>query len=438
MCFYSRRHLFVSAFVSILVSLIVVATANADVATGGSDALTPSSESGQFTEDNQSRSDSFSAAAIEEKLTDNYKADDIAAANTWVESIGLADWLGPLAPVALSPFFGVTCLSAIALWGPEWATDNALLGSAGPLQNETLFFVFLALTLLTSLPRLTKVSKPFAQATDRLETYAVIVILLAIKVISSMESSGNDDAVPVAMVQLGVVSFTLDTLLAIAMVINVLVINSVKFFFEFLVWLTPIPAVDAIFEFCNKMLCAALMAVYAFSPTIATIINIVLLCLALIVLRWMGRRVRYFRTMVLDPIITQVWGKYGDPAKPELIVFNKDLFGPFAAKSRLLLTRSTLASEPSQSEDAESDGWSFREATWWMPSSDFSISRTSRPRLRRGWVMHSLEFSDEDGQTRCFALSRRYDASLSKLAEQLDIELDHAESEKTDAAVEFA
>ncbi len=160
------------------------------------------------------------------------------ATSSWVNSTGVVDWLGPLAPVALSPFFGVTCLSGLALWGPEWVTDNALLGASGPLQSGLLFAVFLVLTILTSLPRLTKVSKPFAQAVDRLETYAVIVILLVIKVEASMETAGDEQ---VALVQLGIVSFTLDTLLAITMVVNILVINSVKFFFEFMVWLTPVP-----------------------------------------------------------------------------------------------------------------------------------------------------------------------------------------------------
>ena len=124
------------------------------------------------------------------------------ATNHWIEQLNIADWLGPLAPVAMSPFFAVTCLSGLALWGPESITDNALLGSTGPLQSETLFFVLLGLTILTSLPRLTKVSKPFAQAVDRLETYAVIIILLAIKIVSSMESSA-DETTHIAMVQPG-------------------------------------------------------------------------------------------------------------------------------------------------------------------------------------------------------------------------------------------
>ncbi len=263
--------------------------------------------------------------------TDEFDTKDVIAASGWIESSHVADWLGPLAPVALSPFFGITCLSGLALWGPSSITDNALLGSAGPLQNPTLFFVFLGLTLLTSAPRFTKVSKPFAQAVDRLETYSVIVILLVVKVISSMESDDNP-ADQVAMVQLGIVSFSASTLLSIAMVINVLVINSVKFFFEFLVWLTPIPFLDACFEVLNKTLCAGLMALYAFSPTLATLVNLILLVMAAIVLRWISRRVRFYRTMVLDPIIASLWRGFGTPRRPELIVFPKNALGPFSAR----------------------------------------------------------------------------------------------------------
>ena len=126
---------------------------------------------------------------------------------------------------------------------------------------------------------------------------------------------------------LGVFSVTLDVLLAIAMVINILVINSVKFFFEFLVWLTPIPLLDAAFEVCNKSLCAMLMAVYAFNPAIATLLNLAILVAAALLLRWISRRVRFYRTMILDPIITRLWTAFGEPSKPELIVFPKEDVG---------------------------------------------------------------------------------------------------------------
>ncbi len=368
-----------------------------------------------------------SVEKLEEQLEGDFDAEAIVATSAWVQSTGVVDWLGPLAPIALSPFFGVTCLSGMALWGPEWVTDNALLGSAGPLKSQTLFFVLLVFTILTSVPRLTKVSKPFAQAVDRLETYAVIVILLLIKIASSMDAP---EAAPVAMVQLGVVSFTLDALLAIAMVINVLVINSVKFFFEFMVWLTPVPFLDAVFEVCNKSLCAVLMAIYAFSPTVATVLNLLILLFAAIVLRWISRRVRFYRTMVLDPIVARLWTGYGKPKRPELIVFPKADFGPFAAKSRLRLCRAA--------EDA--NGWKLTEANWWMPAKEHTLAGDSQPRIRRGWIMHAIEIDGDDGVPTILSFSRRFDGELlAGLIEQLGMRMsdDGVEENEQELAYEF-
>lgn len=349
--------------------------------------------------------------AIEDKLESNLRVEDVAAASTWIQSTGVVDWLGPLAPVALSPFFGVTCLSGLALWGPEWVTDNALIGSAATLRNQRLFVVFLGLTIVTSLPRLTKVSKPIAQALDRLETYSVILILLAVKFLATGQSA---DDTPVAMVQLGVISFTADTLLALAMAANVLVISSVKFFFEFLVWLTPIPLVDAIFEACNKLVCAALMAIYAFSPTLATCINLFILLIAAVLLRWISRRVRFYRTMILDPLIAKFWTGFGQPKRPELIVFPKEPIGPFPAKSRLRLSRRS---------DGDG-GWVLENANWWRPAKQHHLTDQHQAIARRGWIMHHVTVRDSQGNETTLSFSRRYDhETLEALCRQLGVEL---------------
>ena len=360
---------------------------------------------------------------FEEELEGEFGAEEIAATNSLVASAGIVDWLGPMAPVAMSPFFAITCLSGLSLWGPEWVSDNALLRSAGPLKNEWLFVIFLVLTLVTSLPRLTKVSKPFAQAVDRLEAYSVIIILLAIKLVASMEAG---DEQPVAVVQLGVVSMTLDTLLAIAMVINILVINSVKFFFEFLVWLTPIPLLDAIFELCNKSICAALMAIYAFSPTLATVINLCLLAAAAVVFRWVSRKVRFYRTIVLDPLIAWVWKGYATPRQPELIVFPKQEIGPFPAQSRLKLLR-------------RQDDWVLQQATWWLPPREHPIPGGGKLTIRRGWFMHTIQIESPEGES-ALTLSRRYDAVLDQLASQLELanEAGERRQQQPDLATEFA
>lgn len=364
-------------------------------------------------------SNPLSAQNIEQNLEGDFSVRDIAATGAWAESLNIADWLGPLAPIALSPFFGITMLSGLALWGPEWMTDNALLGSTGPLKNPLLFCVFLVLTILTSLPRLTKVSKPFAQALDRIEAYSVIIILLIIKVVSSMHDPAAEQTA-VAVVQLGIFSVTADMLLVIAMVINVLVINSVKFFFEFLVWLTPIPTLDAIFEVCNKTTCAALMALYAFSPTLATLVNLTILAVALLLFRWISRRVRFYRTMLVDPVLARLWNAYGTPSKPELIVFPRSDYGPFAAKSRLRLTRQ------------DSGDWQLKEANWWMPADTHSIPKSDSVQIRQGWVMHSITAPAIDGgEATELLFSRRYDNAFQQLADSLGLTFADQPNEET-------
>ena len=132
-------------------------------------------------------------------------------------------------------------------------------------SNPAVFWVFLCLTIMTSLPRLTKVSKPAAQAIDQLEAYAGIITIVLIRLMTSsmgdsgsMVAAGADSAM---VVQMGIFSMGADVLLSLAAIVNIFVINTVKFFFEVMVWLIPFPMVDAALELTNKSLCAGLMAI---------------------------------------------------------------------------------------------------------------------------------------------------------------------------------
>ena len=114
-----------------------------------------------------------------------------------------------------------------------------------------------------------------AQAIDQLETYAAIITILIIRwYAGSIESPPEMAMAEVQVMHMGFFSFTSDALLSIAAIINILVINSVKFFCEVMVWLTPFPFVDALLEAGNKALCAGLIAIYAYSPMIATVLEL--------------------------------------------------------------------------------------------------------------------------------------------------------------------
>lgn len=250
-----------------------------------------------------------------------------------VQSITTSEWLGPLAPIAISPFFGITCLAGMSQFGGDYLPLNSFVSDNAALKSPVVFWIFLVLTLVTSVPRLTKVSKPIAQGLDQIETYAGIITILVLRfMVSTPEPSEQ-----VAFVQMGFLTFSTDVLLSVVAIINIIVINTIKFFFEVLVWLIPIPFVDAILEAGNKALCVGLMAIYAWSPIVATVINLCLFTVCFLAFKWVKRRVTFFRTMLTEPIWAMVSKDFGQPTSEKLTGFLRTGIGPFPAKAKVLL-----------------------------------------------------------------------------------------------------
>lgn len=341
---------------------------------------------------------------------------DVEKANALVGSIKASEWLGPLAPIAISPFFGVTILAGLAQFGGDWLPANEFISNNVALKNPTVFWVFLVLTVLTSIPRFTKVSKPAAQAIDQLETYAGIITIVLLRVMMSNEPSVTE---PEVALQAGVFSMTTDMLMCVAAIINIIVINTVKFFFEVSVWLIPFPFVDALLEVANKTACAALMAVYAYNPFVATILNLIIFGACLVAFRWIYRRTVYLRNMLLDPVIAIAMPSYGVPKKKRLTVFNKERLGPFAPKSRLI-----LSSLP--------EGWKLTEQRLLLPGKSMQIDASSNLALHKGVLGNHLQLSttsdggDDSTAESQLVFSRRYSGNIEQLAQLLGVQIAQA------------
>ena len=354
---------------------------------------------------------------------------DIVAAQQFGHSITVPEWLGPMAPVAMSPFFGITCLSGMSLFGGKWISHaNPLLGDNSPLHNPAVFWTFLALTILTSIPRLTKVSKPFAQAVDQLEAWSGIVTMITLRMLIS--SAGETAEVP-DVVHAGIFSMSTDILMMLAAAINIFVINAVKFFFEVLIWFTPVPFLDAAFEVCNKTLCAVLMTVYAWSPAFATSLNLAMFVAAAIVFGWIHRRQVFFRTMLLD----LVWGMVSSPPPSvSIVVFPTTAVGGIKARAYCTLERS-------------SSGWVLQHRPLLRSVVTVSIgdrdsigdgdssSDGERPEILCGFFTNSITFSKPAVQ---LTFSRLYNANLPQLADQLKVTLPEGVDTSRQRRAEFA
>jgi len=217
-------------------------------------------------------------------------AGDLAAADRVADAVPWQQVLGPLAPVALSPFFGMALLSGLSLLVTRGVLpENAFLQSHPVLTHPAVCLTFLALAAFTSLPRLTKVSKPLALLCDSMETYAGIVAVLVVQLVARY--AGGPEPAPVVL-PAGLGAVTWDALLAALSIANILVIQSVRLFFELLVWMSPVPLLDALFESLNKVVCAALLALYAFSPWAALLANAIFFTVGLLLLRRARRGIR--------------------------------------------------------------------------------------------------------------------------------------------------
>ena len=231
---------------------------------------------------------------------------DQQRANQLVQTLPIQDVLGSLAPIALSPFFALTCLSGASLLAdagllPEGVMNNFMMSKSSPLHNESVFIGLLALTLLTAAPKLTKVSKPFAQAVDQLEAYSGIVAAIAVQFLSGMGAEQTASHEVAMVYHAGIFTASYSVLIMAFSAINIFVVNSVKFFFEIMIWISPIPLVDAVFEAANKAFTAFLITLYLFSPWAATFFNLLIFLISLAMFAWTYRRVVFMRCVLADP-----------------------------------------------------------------------------------------------------------------------------------------
>lgn len=329
------------------------------------------------------------------------------------------EWLAPLAPIALSPFFGITLLSGFACYGSEWLPAHGLLGPSSPLANPTLFWACLALTVATSLPRFSKVSKPMAQIADFLETYSSIIVLVCMRLVSSFAAEADPD---MEILQRGGIALGYDILIAIAMAVNIVVINTVKFFFEILVWITPVPALDAGFEIINKLICAGLMLVYAFSPVVAVLINGLMFFACLLIFNWVRRRELFFRCVIIDAILGKINPSRGHRIPESLVVFPAFNTGAIKRRSRCHLHQTD-------------QGFALSCRRWLR--SPLVETLTGRPVIEKDFWTNSLNFPNGVKLT----FTTRYNEVLDQLSKQYNAQLSDVrmppESENKRSGLEF-
>ena len=163
------------------------------------------------------------------------------------------------------------------------------------------------------------------------------------------------------------------------------------------------------------------MAIYAFSPIAALVLNIVIFIACAFAFFWIRRREIFFRTMLLDWMLQKFSGsKSSHP--DQLVVFPKSDIGSIPARSKCLLEKSE-------------GGWTLTHRRMMRSHLVHQIEGTAA--LDKGWWTNSIMV---DGGTP-LTFSSRYSGQLDQLANAFDLSVAEEKSQadlQIGRQVEFA
>lgn len=200
--------------------------------------------------------------------------------STTVEAVAL------LAPLGISPFFALAGLGLADAAG-VYALPSSITG----FQHPALIAAMVLLGLGLHFGRSTKLTKPFAEAAGVGESLFALVIAL-------VAAAGSSSAGPVVGPAEASVAGTLVWLTAgISALSLILVLRTAL---DILIWLSPFPFVDALFQLLKVILTLALVVAAAFAPWLAVAMGLALVVSTALGLSWALRTLRFGATVLWD------------------------------------------------------------------------------------------------------------------------------------------
>lgn len=234
----------------------------------------------------------------------------------------LIEVFGPLPAIASTPFLGLAVLTGTALLvdepmfaKSEWRLiqqirQNSLILQAKQFANWWLLGTFSLLAGLTWLVNSGKIRGVFGKFVRIAEDIAVGLLYLRIGADTLLpkdltaSSSGLHLSIMQASLFSDVDSST--AILILAALISLVTMMLTRLALDVLIWLSPVPFIDLIFETCKVIFSLAFLAIYfLLSPLVAAILGILLLVPCFILLPWAVRLLNFAYRIVVCPILSQ-------------------------------------------------------------------------------------------------------------------------------------
>lgn len=220
---------------------------------------------------------------------------------TLAENASLVEAFSLLSPMTISPFWTLFITSFASTFG----IGNQFIATNPVLGNGLVFFLSFLLVVITTLPNLMKVSKPIGLAAKFIENKAGYIIYVLVTIAPYLFLSGGS-------AQQGMVTFSLfDIPFSVVLIIALalpyfFVVMTVRYFLEILIFLSPIPLLDAFFELIKKGFTFLLILIYFFLPSFGFVLSILIFLLAYLFFKRATKVSNFFQYIYVEPILAKV------------------------------------------------------------------------------------------------------------------------------------
>lgn len=225
--------------------------------------------------------------------------------------------LGLSPALAASPFFGLALLTGAALvvdspWARESGSpvvqalrSNTLLVRARKYSSWWLFGALASLALLGFLLNTGKIQglmgKPL-RLVESVGTLAIMAYLMA----ASGQGALAEVHVPAASVAGLLPPLGMASLITAGLILVFAAMMLVRMALDVLIWVSPIPFIDLLFEVIKHAFSAGFLVLFVVSPWMAALVAVLILMVSLFLFRWAARWLGFGVRVPLNPFLSRL------------------------------------------------------------------------------------------------------------------------------------
>ncbi len=214
---------------------------------------------------------------------------------------GLVAQLSQLLPMGINPYATVFLTSLLSKLG----VHNDFVATNPFFDSWIILFLFGLLFLFTALVgtvfKTNKATAVLGLADNYLSNHAAILINVIVILAPSFVGISDQNEI---YQQASILSISLKTVIALLVSVCFLVIvTTVRFFIDILIFLTPIPFIDAVLEVVKIVLTVFFIGISIFYPTLSVILSAVLFLIALAMYKKSLRLVSKTTYLFIHPIL---------------------------------------------------------------------------------------------------------------------------------------